>query len=78
MRSWPRGAPLDEIIASLGQVAEGVPTTVAARQLAATLGVEMPITEGMYRVLFEGYDVLRAVAALMERPAKPELSGMGV
>lgn len=73
-----KGRPLAEIIDTLGQVAEGVPTTVAARQLAQELGVEMPIVQGMYRVLFEGYPVKRAVAELMERPAKPELAGMGL
>ena len=70
-----KGRRLQEIINSLdGQVAEGVPTTVAARRLALQLGIEMPIIEGMYKVLFEGYAVTDAAAELMGRPATSELA----
>ncbi len=71
-----KGRPLNEILASLGQVAEGVTTTVAARNLARRLGVEMPITEKMYEVLFEGLDPHRGVAELMAREPKRELHGV--
>jgi len=71
-----RGRSLDEITRSLGHVAEGVPTTVAALQLARKLDVEMPITEQMHRVLFEGFDLRQAIAELMGREAKHELAGM--
>lgn len=71
-----RGRPLAVILAELKQVAEGVPTTKAARALAQRLGVEMPITEQTYRVLFEGVGLQEAVAGLMEREAKHELAGM--
>lgn len=71
-----KGRPLQEILASLGQVAEGVPTTLAALELAGRLGVEMPIAEGMRRVLFEGLEPRKAVADLMARDAKSELMGM--
>ena len=72
-----KGRPLAEIQASLGHVAEGITTTAAARKLAQCLKVEMPITEQMYRVLFEGLDPRQGVAELMGREAKPELAGMG-
>lgn len=71
-----RGKSLAEATASMKNVAEGIPTTVAARQMAAKVGVEMPITEQMYRVLFEGEDPRRAVAQLMNRQARRELAGI--
>jgi glycerol-3-phosphate dehydrogenase (NAD(P)+) len=45
--------------------------------MAKELGVEMPITEWTYKVLFEGLDLRQAVAELMGRKAKPEMAGMG-
>ena len=71
-----RGRRLDDVLQSLGQVAEGVTTTIAARELARRLSVEMPITEKMHQVLFEGLDPHRAVAELMVREPKHELHGV--
>jgi glycerol-3-phosphate dehydrogenase (NAD(P)+) len=71
-----KGRPLEEVLASLQQTAEGVTTTVAARNLARRLKVEMPITEQMYRVLFEGLDPRQGVAELMGRAPKHELHGV--
>jgi glycerol-3-phosphate dehydrogenase (NAD(P)+) len=71
-----RGRPLAAIQADLGQVAEGVTTTVAARQLAARFGVEMPIAELMHRVLFENLSPRAAGEALMQRDPKNELEGL--
>lgn len=71
-----KGRPLDEILGEMNQVAEGVGTTAAARELAHRLGVEMPITEQMYGVLFEGKPAQAAIAALMRREAKHELDGL--
>lgn len=71
-----RGWSLAEIQASMRMVAEGVPTTIAALQLARRYNVEMPITEQMYQVLFEGKDLRRAVIDLMTRDAKGELDGL--
>jgi len=67
-----RGKTLQEILDATPMVAEGVRTTRSARALAHRCGVEMPITEQVYRVLFEGADVREAVTALMLREAKPE------
>jgi glycerol-3-phosphate dehydrogenase (NAD(P)+) len=72
-----RGRSLAEIQASMRMVAEGVPTTIAALRLARRYTVEMPITEQMYQVLFEGKDPRRAVIDLMTREAKGELDGLG-
>ncbi|MFH1485571.1 MAG: NAD(P)H-dependent glycerol-3-phosphate dehydrogenase [Chloroflexota bacterium] len=71
-----RGKSLAEVSASMKNVAEGVPTTVAARRMAREMAVEMPITEGVYGVLFEGQDPRRAVEALMTRQARRELAGI--
>jgi glycerol-3-phosphate dehydrogenase (NAD(P)+) len=71
-----RGRPLAEIQREMRQVAEGVPTTVAALQLARRYGVEMPITELMHQVLFEGLSPHAAGARLMQRDPRPELEGI--
>jgi glycerol-3-phosphate dehydrogenase (NAD(P)+) len=67
-----RGEKLDDIIAGMKMVAEGVKTTRTARELARTRDVEMPITEEMYNVMFEGKDPREAVNDLMTREAKAE------
>jgi glycerol-3-phosphate dehydrogenase (NAD(P)+) len=54
-------------------VAEGVRNAKSARELARRLGVEMPITETIYRVLYEGVPPRDAVTTLMMRETKPEL-----
>ena len=65
-RTWP------EIQQSMDNVAEGVNATGAAVSMASRLGVEMPITQVTYRVLFEGLSPKTAVAELMGRPARSE------
>jgi len=75
-RELAKGRPLDEVLSSLGQVAEGVTTAVAARRLTQRLGVEMPITEKMCQVLFEGLDPHRGLAELMMREPRHELHGV--
>jgi len=71
-----RGRSLADIQREMRQVAEGVPTTVAALQLARRYGVEMPITELMRRVLFEGLSPQEAGGRLMQRDPKAELEGI--
>ena len=68
-----QGKPLDEALAALGgQVAEGVNATQAALQMAARLGVEMPIAQVTGRVLFEGLSPREAAAELMSRAPRTE------
>jgi len=67
-----RGRKLNEIIGEMREVAEGVKTARSARQLAAKLGVEMPITEGVYQMLYEGKSPRELEVELMERPLKRE------
>jgi glycerol-3-phosphate dehydrogenase (NAD(P)+) len=61
-----------------GQVAEGLTTTVAARELAARYGVEMPITKQLYEVLFEGKSVMLGLSALLTREPTDEFLSLGV
>lgn len=68
-----RGEPLDRILASMEQVAEGVWTCKAALELARESGVEVPITEQVVAVVHEGRAPRAAVRALMAREPKPEL-----
>jgi len=68
-----QGKCLDEILKELGQVAEGVPTTRAICLLARLTHVEMPISEALHSILFEGASVYDTLRALMMRPAKPEV-----
>ncbi len=67
-----RGHTLDEVLADMNMVAEGVKTTLAARQLAQELGVEMPITERVYLALHEGKDARAAMIDLMRRDLRDE------
>ena len=67
------GMSLDEVTASLGgQVAEGVLTCASTRALAKRLGVEMPIVEAVWRILYDGTAPAGTVAVLMGRPPRSE------
>ncbi len=67
-----KGRKLDDILDAMDSVAEGVPTTKSVRELARRHQVEMPITESVYAVLFEGKDVIAALTDLMTRDPKSE------
>jgi len=67
-----KGRKLDEILANMASVAEGVPTTKSVVKLARQFNVEMPITESVYQILFEGKDAIDALTDLMSRNPKPE------
>lgn len=69
------GASLDEVLAGMNEVAEGVDTTKAAIALARQSGTEMPIAEQMYKVLFEKKSPVDAVRDLMVREPRAELHG---
>jgi glycerol-3-phosphate dehydrogenase (NAD(P)+) len=68
-----QGKALDAIQKELGQVAEGVRNARAVRDLSHKLQVEMPITEVVYRVLYEGLPARQAVTDLMMRETKAEM-----
>ena len=67
-----RGRTLEEITAETNTVAEGVKTTLAARDLAQRLGVEMPITEQVYLTLYEDKDPRQVMMDLMTRQLRDE------
>ncbi|MFQ5880675.1 MAG: NAD(P)H-dependent glycerol-3-phosphate dehydrogenase, partial [Dehalococcoidia bacterium] len=70
-----KGRRLEEVLRFMDRVAEGVPTTAAARQIARRLDVEMPIGEQIYRILFEGVEPRQAAVELMQREPKYEVVG---
>jgi len=67
-----RGRKLPEILAELGQEAEGVATARELYQLAMKLDVDMPITAQIYRVLYENLAPHAAVEALLRREPRQE------
>jgi glycerol-3-phosphate dehydrogenase (NAD(P)+) len=67
-----QGRRIEEITSGMRMVAEGVKTARSTVELARTLSVEMPITEKMYRVLYEGLKPQDAINDLMERRLKEE------
>lgn len=67
-----QGRTLEQIISETRQVAEGVKTAQATHELAQRLGVEMPITEGVYQMLYAGKTPQQLLQELMERPLKGE------
>lgn len=68
-----QGRNAEEILAEMRMVAEGVRNTRSVYLLARRFGVETPIVEQMYLVLYEGKKPLEAVRDLMQRSLKAEL-----
>ncbi|HYP00758.1 MAG TPA: NAD(P)H-dependent glycerol-3-phosphate dehydrogenase, partial [Pyrinomonadaceae bacterium] len=71
-----RGRTLEEILAGMHEVAEGVRTTRAVKLLADSRGIEMPITEQVHAVLYDGKSARAAAEALMARPVRGEFAGI--
>jgi len=67
-----KGESLEDILGGMHDVAEGVKTTEAVRELARRNGVEMPIVEQVHAMLFEGRTPREALELLMSRDPKPE------
>jgi glycerol-3-phosphate dehydrogenase (NAD(P)+) len=67
-----KGEALDDIIAQMSAVAEGVKAAEAVQELARRHAVEMPIMEQMYAIVHEGQDPSEALRTLMSREPKPE------
>lgn len=68
-----RGQAIDDILASMNMVAEGVKSSPSVLDLARRYGVEMPITEQVVAVCHEGRSAREALSALMSRTSKSEL-----
>jgi glycerol-3-phosphate dehydrogenase (NAD(P)+) len=71
-----RGMQLADILANTNQVAEGVTSSKSVLELARQHSVEMPITEVVAAVVYEGLDVSEAAVMLASRTAKPERYGI--
>ncbi len=67
-----QGRSLDDVLSDMDQVAEGVRTARSAWELAQDLGVDMPITEQAYRVLYEGQNPRQAIVNLTTRQLRSE------
>jgi glycerol-3-phosphate dehydrogenase (NAD(P)+) len=67
-----QGMTLDAILSEMKMVAEGVKTTKSSWNLAQREGVEMPILEQMYKVLYEDKPCSEAIEALLNRDQKGE------
>lgn len=67
-----QGMPVERALEEIGAVVEGYYAAANARALAQKVGVEMPIAQMAYQVLYEGRDIRTVVDELMGRSAKPE------
>ncbi|SFE45437.1 glycerol 3-phosphate dehydrogenase (NAD(P)+) [Lentibacillus persicus] len=68
-----KGYKLDEVLEQMGMVVEGVRTTKAAHQFAKEQQIEMPITEGLYQILFNEKTPKEVVEQLMRRDKREEM-----
>lgn len=66
------GQQLDQILTELGQVAEGVKCAPVVKDLALRLGVEMPITNAVNAILFDGVSPFEGLMKLLSREARAE------
>ncbi|MCQ1528102.1 NAD(P)H-dependent glycerol-3-phosphate dehydrogenase [Lutispora saccharofermentans] len=71
-----QGKTLEEVLSSTKMVVEGVRTTKSAYQLSKKIGIEMPITEEIYGVLFDDYEVRNSVINLMTRNKTHEMEDL--
>jgi glycerol-3-phosphate dehydrogenase (NAD(P)+) len=71
-----KGEALDDILDSMTQVAEGVPTTKAVRRYAESMGLDLPIVKAVHRLLFENWTVPDAIVQLMHLPVGDELAAL--
>lgn len=71
-RALAAGKPVAEAIAEIGQVVEGYDAAKAVYKVAQSLGVDMPICEHVYRVLYEGMSIPEVVESLLQREVTAE------
>jgi glycerol-3-phosphate dehydrogenase (NAD(P)+) len=70
---FAQGKSLAEVQTAMRQIAEGIRTTRSVHDLAAKVGVEMPISAAIYRVLYENQPVGQVMSDLLGRPPRHEL-----
>jgi glycerol-3-phosphate dehydrogenase (NAD(P)+) len=66
------GKTVEEMQKEIGQVVEGVKAAKAVHDVAEKLGIEMPIVNVVYRILYDGLSPREAVSTLMKRQLKSE------
>ncbi len=71
-----QGETLSQILASTRMVAEGVKNALSFHLLSQHLGVDMPLVEAVYGILYEELSPREAVKKLMSRELKDELEAM--
>jgi glycerol-3-phosphate dehydrogenase (NAD(P)+) len=71
-----KGRPMDEIVAEMKMVAEGIKTSKVVTELAGKYGVEMPIAEEVRAVVHEGRPAAEAYRGLLRRVQQSERHGM--
>ena len=72
-----QGEKINNILDSMIMVAEGVPTTASAYDLSKKAGVEMPIVENLYSLIYGNADIKSSIKNLMSRSLKDELETYG-
>lgn len=68
-----KGRSLNSILSSMVMIAEGIPTSKSVKALSERYDIEMPISQTVYQILFEGLPPKEGVKRLMERELKPEI-----
>ncbi|OVE73986.1 hypothetical protein BVX94_02070 [bacterium B17] len=68
-----KGEPVKDITDNMEQAVEGVWNCVSALELAQDMNIDVPITEQVHAIIYEGKNPLEAVSALLERDPKPEV-----
>ena len=68
------GKSLEEAVAALGMVAEGVPNTLSIHETARSVGVRTPIIDAVYSILYQGKSAPLAMSELLSRDPRPEHS----
>jgi len=71
-RELGKGKSIEEITSSMNMVAEGVKTAISVKQLVSKMGIEMPISEKVYEIIYEGKNPKTGVKELMTRTLKSE------
>lgn len=69
-----QGKTLEEAVAALGMVAEGVPNALSIHEAARSLGVRTPIIDGIHGILYEGRSAAESMRHLLDRDPRPEAS----
>jgi glycerol-3-phosphate dehydrogenase (NAD(P)+) len=67
-----KGKSLEEAVASLGMVAEGVPNTRSIYEAARNVDVSTPIIDAVYSILYQGKPAAKAMHELLSRDPRPE------